>query len=428
MNVAVLGLWHLGCVTAACCAEHFSVVGIDFDEELVRKLKQGQTPLFEPGLEELISRQLEAGTLSFSSDICQPLAAADVLWVCDDTPVDEDDVADNDFVLRRLEQCLPHLPENAIVLISSQLPVGTCTKLEARHAASTLRFACSPENLRLGNALETFRKRDRIIAGVHEDSVRAKLRQLFAPFAGDRILWMTSESAEMTKHATNAFLALSVTFANEIARLCGVVGADASEVEIGLLSDARIGPKAYLHSGAAFAGGTLARDVVTLAHLSQRSNQNTPLTEAILPGNEVHKQWPLRQLEAAFPDLNGIRVSVLGLTYKPGTNTLRRSSSVELCSQLLLKGCKVGCYDPVIKTLPESLAGAILYQSLAEAIANAEALLIMTPWPEITGAAWSELLEGAKDEIVIIDVNHAISIPNISLGGRKVRYVSLGRQ
>lgn len=423
MNIVVLGLWHLGCVTAACCAEHFPVIGVDFDDDVVRNLRRGHAPLFEPGLDDLISRQLRAGTLSFSSDIGPALHSADVLWVCYDTPVDENDIPDNNFVFGKLEQCLPLVPKGCIILISSQLPVGTCSKLQAKYGRNRLHFACSPEDLRLGKALEAFRQPDRILAGVQDDSARATLEKLFTPFAANRVLWMRPESAEMAKHAINAFLALSVTFANEMARLCGITGADARELEEGLRSDARIGPKAYLRPGAAFAGGTLARDVVTLASVAQSSGEEVPLIKAILPSNNVHKHWPLRRLQTAFPSLTGIRITILGLTYKLGTNTLRRSSSVELCSDLLSHGCHVGCYDPVIKALPEILAGAVLHSSVAAAILNADGIVVMTPWPEITQANWAELLQDARDETVIIDVNHALSLPEGL--ARRVRYFSL---
>ncbi|MGI9114535.1 MAG: nucleotide sugar dehydrogenase [Chthoniobacterales bacterium] len=422
MNIVVLGLWHLGCVTAACCAEHFPVIGIDFDEGVVRDLSQGQAPLFEPGLDHLIKRQLEAGNLSFSSDSSRSLHSANVLWVCYDTPVDDNDVADNDYVLRRLEQCLPSIREGCLVLISSQLPVGTCSRLQAKYP--NLRFACSPENLRLGHALESFRERDRVIAGVADDSARGELTQLFAPFAADRMLWMRPESAEMIKHATNAFLALSVTFANEMARLCESHGANAYDLARGLRSDARIGPKAYLRPGAAFAGGTLARDVVTLTHLAQSSKEEVPLIKAILSSNDVHKQWPLRQLEAAFLHLDQIKVAVLGLTYKPGTDTLRRSSSIELCFHLLSHGCNVSCYDPAVNALPVTLDRARLCSNLAEAIDGVAAIMLMTAWPEITQVDWTELLRGLGREVVIIDVNHALNLPHGPLP--HVRYFSLG--
>ncbi|PYL46302.1 MAG: UDP-glucose/GDP-mannose dehydrogenase family protein [Verrucomicrobia bacterium] len=424
MNVVVLGLWHLGCVTAACCAEYFAVVGLDFDRELVANLIRGKLPVFEPGLPELMARQLENRRLSFSSDADQTLKTADVLWVCYDTPVDRNDVADNDFVLRSLDRCVPELRAGATILISSQLPVGTCRRLQKKYASRNLSFACSPENLRLGNALESFRRPDRIVAGVREEAARSRLRELFAPFTGDRVLWMTPESAEMTKHAINTFLALSVTFANEIARLCEVIGADAREVEQGLRSERRIGANAYIRPGAAFAGGTLARDVVTLKHMAHANKQEAILIEAILSSNEVHKQWALHRVETAFPQLDQVTVAILGLTYKPGTDTLRRSSALELCLALLSRNCTVCCYDPAVKALPPIAAAATLFQSLPEAVANADAIIVATPWPQITQANWDQLIPRMKEGTIILDANRALALSENLL--RHVRYVTVG--
>ncbi len=188
MNVVVLGLWHLGCVTAACCAEHFPVVGLDFDAAVIAGLEQGRAPVSEPGLDDLLRAGRAAGRLRFALDADAPaLANADVLWVCDDTPVDEFDVADSAWVLERLERCLPLLRPGAVVLISSQVPAGTCAVLEARHPG--IPFAYSPENLRLGKALDVFRHPERIVAGTRTGETRAALAPLFAPFCGKSFGW-----------------------------------------------------------------------------------------------------------------------------------------------------------------------------------------------------------------------------------------------
>src|SRR5688572_4383986 len=217
MNIVVLGLWHLGCVTAACCAKHFQVTGLDFDAKLVSGLQQGQAPLFEPGLNELIKAGVEKQSLQFTTDANQACAKADVLWVCHDTPVNEKDESDVDFVLEKLRRCLPVLPVGALVLISSQLPVGTCRDLEKEFPQ--FHFACSPENLRLGKAIDAFEKAERVVVGIREETKKAALEQLFEPFT-PQLLFMRTESAEMVKHALNSFLAVSITFINEIARLC----------------------------------------------------------------------------------------------------------------------------------------------------------------------------------------------------------------
>lgn len=424
MKVVVLGLWHLGCVTAACSAEYFTVVGLDFDEETIANLNRGRAPILEPGLNELIQHGLEAKRLSFTTDQRDALKNADVLWVCFDTPVDENDVADVAFVLERIERCLPDLPPGTVVLISSQLPAGTVRRLEKKHANRHLSFACSPENLRLGKALEIFRNPDRVVAGTRDEQAREVLIRLLTPFAGDRILWMSPESAEMTKHAINAFLALSVTFANEIATLCEAVGANAQEVEQGLRSESRIGPKAYIRPGQAFAGGTLARDVVTLTEIARVTGKSAGLIAAILQSNEMHQKWALGRLESIFGQLDGVTVAVLGLTYKPGTNTLRRSSAVELCQGLLDRHACVQCYDPAVKELTADLGAARICESLPEALRQAEAAVIATAWPEFSQADWPTLVQTMKQPPVILDADRTLNLTADALRG--IRYFAVG--
>ena len=424
MNVVVLGLWHLGCVTAACCAEHFRVVGLDFDEETIGSLRDGRAPLFEPGLDELLRAGLDAGRLSFAlGENAASLAAADILWVCYDTPVDENDVADVSFVVDRLEHCLGALRRGALVLISSQLPAGTCRRLAARHP--TISFAYTPENLRLGIALKVFRQPERVIAGVRADDMptRERLRDLFAPFC-KRVIWMSPEAAEMTKHGINAFLALSVTFANELARLCEAVGADAREVEAGLRSEPRIGEKAYIRPGAAFSGGTLARDVVTLASLGREYGEEVALFPAIIASNEAHKGWALRTLQTRLEALAGAEVAVLGLTYKPGTDTLRRSSAVELCRALLAAGCQVRCFDPAVSVLPKELASAVQCASVEEAVRGADAAVVATEWPQIKALDWERLMRQLMRRPLLVDANRFLDLADDVLA--HVEYCAVG--
>ncbi len=421
MNIVVLGLWHLGCVTAACCAEHFPVVGLDYDEPVVAGLREGKAPLFEPGLDDLLGQGLAGGRLRVVLGADEAaLAAADVLWVCYDTPVDDNDVADVPYVLARLEKCLPALRPGAVVLISSQIPAGTCRALEANHPG--VDFACSPENLRLGKALDIFRHPGRIVAGVRTPAARAKLAPLFTPFC-DEVLWMSPESAEMTKHGINAWLALSVTFANELARLCEALGADAREVERGLRSEERIGQKAYIRPGGSFAGGTLARDVVALTKLAKETGENTAIFPAILAGNDAHKDWALGRVRTLLGTLAGKTVAVLGLTYKPGTDTLRRSGAVELAVKLLAAGARVRCYDPVVKALPPNLAGAALSASLEETVAGADAAVVATEWPQIKEAAWTALLPTMR-RALIVDANGFLRLPPDAAPG--VEYLAVG--
>ncbi len=421
MNVTVLGLWHLGCVTAACCARHFQVVGLDFDEANIARLNSGQAPLFEPGLNELIAAGLAAKKLSFTADSKIACARADVLWLCYDTPVNENDESDVDFVLANLRRALPHLPPGALVLISAQLPVGTCRRLEAEFPQ--FHFAYSPENLRLGRAIEAFEKAERAVVGVRNDAKRALIEQLFKPFA-PQILFMRTESAEMVKHALNSFLALSITFINEIARLGEHVGADAKEVSAGLKSEPRIGPKAYLGPGGPFAGGTLARDVVTLTKLAAAKGEKISLLPAITQSNNLHRGWTLRRLQSRLGDLRGKKIAVLGLTYTANTDTLRRSAAVELCLNLLAAGAAVHAFDPAVKQLPAELAQARLAAQITDAVKAVDAAVVCTEWPEFRQADWMKLAPAMRQRI-FVDANRFLEKELKNLPG--VEHLSVGR-
>jgi UDPglucose 6-dehydrogenase len=421
MNICVLGLWHLGCVTAACSARHFQVVGLDFDAANIAKLNSGQAPLFEPGLNELIAEGLAAKKLTFTTDPKIACARADILWLCYDTPVNEDDESDVDFVLGQLCRALPHLPKGALVLISAQLPVGVCRRLEAEFP--DFHFACSPENLRLGKAIDAFEKAERVIVGIRNDAKKPLLEELFAPFA-PQILFMRTESAEMVKHALNSFLALSITFINEVARLCEHVGADAKEVSAGLKSEPRIGPKAYLGPGGPFAGGTLARDVVALTQLAAAKNEKISVIPAIKQSNDLHRGWALRRLQSRLGDLRGRKIAVLGLTYTTNTDTLRRSAAVELCRNLLAEGAGVHAFDPAVKQLPAELAGVRLASQITGALNGADAAVVCTEWPEFHGADWAKIAPAMRQRI-FVDANRFLEKELKNLPA--VEHLSVGR-
>lgn len=421
LQIVVLGLWHLGSVTAACCARHFHTVGLDFQAELLSSLERGRAPVLEPGLNDLLAAGLAKKSLQFTTDAKFACANADVLWVTYDTPVNDQDESDSEFVLSRVRRALPHLQSGALVLISSQLAAGTCAQLEKEFPH--LHFACSPENLRLGKAIDAFEKADRAVVGIRTDAKRALLEQLFKPFA-TQVLFMRTESAEMVKHALNSFLALSITFINEIARLCEHTGADAKEVSAGLKSDIRIGPKAYLGPGGPFAGGTLARDVVSLTKIAQANSETIDLIPAIKRSNDLHRGWAFRKLQSRLGDLRGKTIAVLGLVYTPNTDTLRRSAAVELCQQLLAAGARVQAFDPALKILPAELAAISLAGDLMSAVQHADAAAICTEWPLFRESDWTRLIPLLRQPLVI-DANgfleRALStVPHVEL-------ISVGR-
>jgi UDPglucose 6-dehydrogenase len=308
------------------------------------------------------------------------------------------------------------------------MPVGSTKELEAAFAAVAngrrVGFGYSPENLRLGKAIGVFMQPDRVVVGVRAESDRARVAELLRPFT-DRIEWMSVESAEMTKHALNAFLATSVTFINEIAAICEQVGADATEVERGLKSEARIGPKAYLSPGGAFAGGTLARDIMFLSQLGQAHDVATHLLSSVKRSNDAHRRWAQRRLEQLLDGVAGKTVAVWGLTYKPGTDTLRRSSSVELCEWLVDRGARVRAHDPAVKTLPPDLAARItLVDSALAAVDGASALVVSTPWPDYRKVAPADVAARMTNRLTL-DANRFLGA---TLGADpSMRYVSVGK-
>jgi UDPglucose 6-dehydrogenase len=412
MKICVLGLWHLGTVTAASLAElGHEVFALDFDAAVVADLRAGVPPVFEPGLEELIRSGLSCGRLRFVSRLEEIPPDIEILWVACDTPVDDADVADTNFVMAQIEHALPGMNADTLVLVSSQLPVGSVRRLEQTagvHGGSRLRVACCPENLRLGRAVEDFLRPRRMVAGVRSERDRELLGRVLRPIS-QSVEWMSVESAEMTKHAINAFLATSVAFANEIATLCESTGADAVEVARGLKSEPRIGPGAYVSPGAAFAGGTLARDVGFLNQASREHGVSTPLLSAVLPSNELHGLWVRKRLQGVLGALAGRAVAVWGLAYKPGTDTLRRSSAVELCDWLVEQGANVRAHDPMVKDLPLRWSGVVVRcDDPADAVAGADALIVMTEWP-VYRAVFAEMSARLTGPLAVLDPNRFLA-------------------
>jgi UDPglucose 6-dehydrogenase len=427
MRVCVQGLWHLGCVTAACVAEHFQTTACDSDLQVIERLKEGHPPIFEPGLSERIAAAMAAQRLSFTTDLAAAVRNADAVWVTLDTPVDDQDVADVDFVEREIAKAFPYLSDRTIVLISSQVPVGFTARLEARFNSAFPRrrvgFAYSPENLRLGRAIQSFCKPERIVIGTRSEETQRQLEPLLRPFC-ERLEWMSVESAEMTKHALNAFLATSVAYANEIAVICEQVGADAKQVERGLKSDARIGSGAYLGPGGPFAGGTLARDLGFLVRIGDGHGVPTHLLSGVRQSNDEHKHWLERKVLELVGSLKGRTLAVLGLTYKPETDTLRRSGSMEFCDWANRQGARVQAFDPAIRQLPAESA-IQLCSSVELALSGADALVIGTEWKQFKEISADQVVAKMRAPIVVDSTRFLFS----QMGTHpRVRYVTVGLQ
>jgi len=427
MKICVQGLWHLGSVTAACLASvGHDVVGLDGDSNNISNLNQGKAPLFEPGLDEMIQNEINQGHLRFAQSSREALADAELLWVTFDTPVDEEDHADVEFVLGKIKSVLPELNDGTVVLISSQIPVGSIKKLEYfvkdNYIKKQICFAYSPENLRLGKSIDVFLNPDRIVVGTRNDETKEKLKKLFSPIT-NKIEWMSVESAEMTKHAINAFLATSVTFANELAAICELYGADAKEVERGLKTESRIGPRAYLSPGGPFAGGTLARDIDFLDKAAQEKALAVPLLQSVRVSNNEHKKWTKRKLSEKFTPLNKLSVAIWGLTYKPETSTLRRSLAVALCDWLIEEGANVRVYDPAVEELPSHWNNHVdRFDSALEALKNTQVLVLGTEWTEFKETA-KKMLEVVNNDYLVIDANRYLQNEIYSLG---INYIAVG--
>jgi UDPglucose 6-dehydrogenase len=408
MKICVSGLWHLGSVTAACLADKgFDITGWDPDPVVIKNLSASKAPIFEPGLNELIAKGIQTGKLHFSSSAEEAVRGADILWITFDTPVDDEDRADDTWVKNQIKSLAKYLIPFAGIIISSQLPVGSCAELEGNNP-----ICYSPENLRLGKAIEIFQNPDRLIAGIRRPEDKEIFEPVFKAIT-PRVEWMKTESAEMTKHAINSFLALSITFANELAALCESTGADAREVERGLKTESRIGPKAYLKAGAAFAGGTLARDVRFLSAIGQKHGHPPLVINAILESNRHHQSWAKQKLQKSLNPLKGKRVAILGLTYKEGTDTLRRSWAIELARWLHQEGVEVRAYDWQLSQLPQELKSILSLQSGSlAALEGSDALVVGTDHPGLKKIQTAEMR--LMRNALIIDPNGTLNGPEIA--------------
>src|SRR5260221_1726728 len=406
MKVCVYGLWHLGTVTAACLSSSgIATVGLAENAQAAAELNAGTAPLFEPGLDSLLQQGRQGGTLSFTSDVVAAVTQADLLWVSFDTPVDDNDVADVNYVLDRVRGTFTHLKDGSTVLISSQVPVGSTARLERDFAAvangRNVSFAYSPENLRLGDAIRVFTERGRIVIGVRSDAARKVIEPVLKPFC-ETLLWTRVESAEMVKHALNSYLATCVTFANEIATLCESVSADMGEVEAALRLDPRIGKRAYVRAGSAFGGGTLARDVQFLKAIARDRDARVPVLAAVLESNDHHKGWVVRHLRRQLGALTGRQIGVLGLAYKAGTDAIRRSVAIEVIQELAFGGADVTVFDPKVTTLPEPMNSDVtIASSVDNVFADSEAVVLATEWPEFRELDFGKLVPSMKRALLI---------------------------
>ena len=429
MNVCVLGLWHQGIVGAAVLAElGYSVVAADHDAAKISRLNSGCAPLFEPGLDGLIQKGLQSGKLRFCSDVAEAVRERPFVLIAHDTPVNDRDESDLSEVLSTAAEIAPSLASEVVLYVTAQVPVGTCDRISQiiREHNPSLKFgiAYSPENLRLGQAIDRFRHPALPVIGSDNAATLDRVEQLLAPLG---VKWerVGLRTAEMTKHALNTFLATSICLANELGNLCDEVGADGQRIAQVLRLEPRIGAKAMLFPGLGFAGGTLARDVQTLRALAGSSGLASPLLDGIMESNGRQNRLVLRKLKKVFGDLKGVPAAVLGLTYKPDTSTLRRSAALEIIADLVREGMQIRAHDPKADRTEIATHGEFqFFEDVYEAIAGAEALVLITPWPEYKSLDYARVGKLMAGRVVIDTAN---LLDAARLEGMGFKYLDIGR-
>jgi len=420
-KVCIIGIWHLGAVYSACLADMgYQITGVDKDVNRVQHLNHGEPPIFEQGLKELVSKNIAAGRLSYNTDLEQALKGTKYILITFDTPVDDNDEVDLSTIMDTCSEIAGYLANDSIVIISSQVPVGTCDRIRQlineKNPSLEFDIAYSPENLRLGQAIDCFKRPERIVIGANSNATLERVEALFS-IVKVPIIRMNLRSAEMTKHALNAFLATTISFANEIANLCDEVGADALKVTEALKSESRIGSKLPLLPGLAFAGGTLARDLKILQKLGQSSGYETPLINGVLTVNRRQNSLVIRKLQKIYGSVKDLNIGVLGLTYKPGTSTLRRSAAIEIIKELTDNGARVKAFDPKAALEEVQQHREFIFLTDPYAVAQgADALVIITDWQEFKYLDFNVIKNSMKNP-VLIDAKNMLDSQLLINGG-----------
>ncbi|MFN3821098.1 MAG: UDP-glucose dehydrogenase family protein [bacterium] len=390
MKITVIGMGYVGVVTSACIAEMGNQVwGVDVDEKKVEKLSQGESPIYEPGLEDLLKRNLKAGRLVFTTDLEIPIESSLVIFFALPTPSRDDGSANLDYLFEAVNDIVKWIKGYKILVNKSTVPVGTTAKVRELVKQLTIYpvdVVSNPEFLKEGSAVEDFMKPDRIIIGSDSPQATAILKDLYSPFmrTQDRLLVMKPESAELAKYAANAFLATKVAFINEISRLCEKVGADIWEVRSGLITDLRIG-KHFFFPSLGFGGSCFPKDLRALVATAQEVSAPLLITQATIESNHIQKQFIPQKIARRWgDDLGGLKFAVWGLAFKANTDDVRESPALSVIESLIQKGAKVVVYDPqAMDNARKILQDKVQYSNEAmEAIEQADGLVIATEWNE----------------------------------------------
>ena len=395
MKIVIVGSGYVGLVTGACFSEvGIDVVCVDIDQKKIENLNKGIVPIFEPGLEEMLLRNMKKGRLSFTTNIKEAIQDCEVLFIAVGTPPDEDGSADLKYVLSVARDCGKHMNDYMLIVTKSTVPVGTSEKvkhavqdeLNKRNAAIPFDVASNPEFLKEGAAIDDFLKPDRIVIGLASQRAEELMRSLYKPFTlnGHPVIFMDITSAEMTKYAANAMLAAKISFMNDIANLCEIAGADINLVRKGIGSDSRIGNK-FIYPGIGYGGSCFPKDVQALIRTAGEFNYELRVLKAVEAVNQDQKLVLFNKIMNYFDgDIQGKTIALWGLSFKPQTDDMREAPSLIIVKKLLEAGAKVKAYDPVaMKEAKHHFGDTISYfEDQYEALIDADCLAILTEWPE----------------------------------------------
>ncbi|MDD4608998.1 MAG: UDP-glucose/GDP-mannose dehydrogenase family protein [Bacteroidaceae bacterium] len=438
MKIVIVGTGYVGLVTGACFADiGVHVTCVDTDENKIEKLKQGILPIFENGLDELVDRNTKAGRLCFSTSLESCLSDAEIVFIAVGTPPDEDGSADLKYVLQVAKTVGANMQKYLLVVTKSTVPVGTAQKvkatiqkeLTARNLSTTFDVASNPEFLKEGKAISDFMSPDRVVVGVESDRAKTLLSRLYKPFLLNnfRVLFMDIPSAEMSKYAANSMLATRISFMNEIANLCELMGADVDQVRAGIGSDTRIGNK-FLYAGCGYGGSCFPKDVKALIKTADRNGYSMDVLKAVESVNERQKSVVFKKLLRHFEgNIKGKTIALWGLSFKPETDDMREATALVMIDHLLKAGATVRCYDPAAMEETKRLVGdSVFYsQDMYDAVLDADALLLLTEWKEFRLPAWGVIAK-AMNQSVLFDGRNIYDKEELVAQG--FTYYSIGKK
>lgn len=413
MKIVIVGTGYVGLVTGVCFADvGIDVTCVDIDNTKIDNLKKGIAPIYEQGLDELLEKNLQRGTIRFSTDLSECLNDADVVFSAVGTPPDEDGSADLKYVLDVAKTVGKHMNKYVLVVTKSTVPVGTASKvrqaiqgeLDARNAKIEFDVASNPEFLKEGSAIKDFMYPERIVIGVESERAEEVMKRLYKPFTlnGHPVIFMDVPSAEMTKYASNAMLAARISFMNDVANLCELVGADVNQVRRGIGSDSRIGSK-FLYPGIGYGGSCFPKDVKALVKTAQQNGYQMRVLQSVEEVNEAQKSILFKKFQTYFNgNISGKTVAMWGLAFKPGTDDMREAPALVLIDLLTKAGCKVKAFDPVsIEECKRRIGDKIEYvENHYDALKDADVLFLVTEWTEFRFPDWPKIKGMLKTPVV----------------------------